>query len=62
MPQQEGVQTIRQIRKHRADVATVAISGGLSFSHAANVDVLDMARKLGADDANNLLQNPAIHS
>jgi len=49
MPEQEGVQTIRQMRADRPDLAIVAISGGLSFSHASNIDVLDVAGKLGAD-------------
>ncbi|MCE9521856.1 MAG: response regulator [Alphaproteobacteria bacterium] len=49
MPEQEGVQTIKQIRLARSDVAIVAISGGLSFSHSANIDVLEIAGKLGAD-------------
>lgn len=49
MPEQEGMQTIRQMRTHRPDVAIVAISGGLGFSHSTNVDILDFAGKLGAD-------------
>lgn len=49
MPEQEGVQTIRQMRSDRPDVAIVAISGGLNFSHATNIDVLEIAGKLGAD-------------
>lgn len=49
MPDQEGVQTIRHMRAKRGDVGIVAISGGLSFSHSSNIDVLDVAAKLGAD-------------
>ncbi len=49
MPEQEGVQTIRQMRAHRPDVGIVAISGGLSFGHSSSVDVLDIAGKFGAD-------------
>jgi DNA-binding response OmpR family regulator len=49
MPEQEGVQTIRQIRLHNPNVGIVAISGGLSFGHSGNVDVLDIAGKFGAD-------------
>ena len=49
MPEQEGVQTIREMRAQRPDVAIIAISGGLSFSHTAKIDVLDIAGKLGAD-------------
>jgi DNA-binding response OmpR family regulator len=49
MPEQEGIQTIRQMRADRPDLAIVAISGGLGFSHSTNIDVLDIAGKLGAD-------------
>ena len=49
MPEQEGVQTIREMRAQRPDVAIVAISGGLSISRADSIDVLDIAGKLGAD-------------
>jgi len=49
MPEQEGVETIKQMRANRPDVAIVAISGGLSYGHSANIDVLDIAGKLGAD-------------
>jgi DNA-binding response OmpR family regulator len=49
MPEQEGVQTIRHIRTRRPDIGIVAISGGLSFGHTGNVDVLDIADKFGAD-------------
>ena len=49
MPDQDGVQTIRQVRTKRGDVGIVAISGGLSFSHSSNIDILDVAAKLGAD-------------
>jgi DNA-binding response OmpR family regulator len=49
MPEQEGVQTIRQMRAEQPDIAIVAISGGLSFSHSSKIDVLDIAKRLGAD-------------
>jgi len=49
MPEQEGVQTIRQMRARRPDVGIVAISGGLSFGNSSSVDVLDIAGKFGAD-------------
>ncbi|MEQ1863345.1 MAG: response regulator [Micropepsaceae bacterium] len=49
MPEQEGVQTIRQMRSDRPDLAIVAISGGLGAGGASNIDVLDIAGKMGAD-------------
>lgn len=49
MPDQEGVQTIKHMRTSRPNVAIVAISGGLSFGHMDNVDVLEIAEKFGAD-------------
>ena len=48
MPEQEGMQTIKQMRASRPDVAIVAISGGLSLGQWTKVDVLDIAGKLGA--------------
>lgn len=49
MPEQEGVQTIRQMRLDRPDLAIVAISGGLSVGVVSNVDILNIAGKMGAD-------------
>lgn len=49
MPEQEGVQTIKHMRIARPDAAIIAISGGLSFSHSASIDVLEIASKFGAD-------------
>jgi DNA-binding response OmpR family regulator len=49
MPEQEGVETIQQMRIARADVAIVAISGGLSIGHSNKMDILEIANKLGAD-------------
>ena len=49
MPEQEGVQTIRQMRSDRPDVAIVAISGGLGGGGTSIIDVLDIAGKMGAD-------------
>ena len=43
------MQTIKQMRASRPDVAIVAISGGLSLGQWTKVDVLDIAGKLGAD-------------
>jgi DNA-binding response OmpR family regulator len=52
MPEQEGIATIRQIRRERPAAKIMAISGSLGGDR---FDVLDIARKLGADDA---LQKP----
>src|SRR5262245_7707765 len=49
MPNREGIETIRELRKLDKDVAIVAISGGLSPVQTANVDVLDLAEMMGAD-------------
>jgi DNA-binding response OmpR family regulator len=48
MPEQEGIQTIRQMRRERPDAKIIAISGGSRFG---DLDVLEIAIKLGADDA-----------
>lgn len=49
MPEQEGIATICQIRRERPDAKIIAISGGAR--RLPQIDVLDMALKLGADDA-----------
>ena len=49
MPEQEGIETIKRMRRLRPDVGIVAISGGLSVSHATKIDVLDIVQKLGAN-------------
>jgi DNA-binding response OmpR family regulator len=49
MPEQEGIETIKRMRAHNADVGIIAISGGLSRSLSSNLDVLDIVTKLGAD-------------
>lgn len=49
MPEQEGVETIKIIRRQRPDVGIVAISGGLSLSHTTNIDVLHIAGQFGAN-------------
>jgi DNA-binding response OmpR family regulator len=48
MPEQEGVETIKQMRRARPDAGIIAISGGLSLSHTTNIDVLHIAGQLGA--------------
>src|SRR5260370_34802932 len=52
MPQQEGIQTIREIRELAPEIKIIALSGGGS-SH--NLMFLDVARAFGADA---LLANP----
>jgi CheY-like chemotaxis protein len=49
MPEQEGVETIKMMRRERPDVGIVAISGGLSLSHTTNIDVLHIAGQFGAN-------------
>jgi DNA-binding response OmpR family regulator len=47
MPEQEGAETIIMIRHERPLVRIIAISGG---ARTRNIDYLEMARALGADD------------
>jgi DNA-binding response OmpR family regulator len=47
MPEQEGAETIIMIRHERPQVRIIAISGG---ARTRNIDYLEMARALGADD------------
>ena len=47
MPEQEGMQTIKQMREADAAVKILAISGG---GRIVNVDFLQVARRLGADE------------
>ena len=47
MPEQEGIDTILQIRRARPHVKIIAISGG---GRIRNIDFLKMASSLGADD------------
>ena len=51
MPEQEGIETIKRMRKQNAEVGIIAISGGLSRSGTSNLDVLDIVTKLGANAA-----------
>ena len=46
MPEQEGIDTIIQIRRERPATKIIAISGG---GRIRNVDFLEMAQSLGAD-------------
>jgi DNA-binding response OmpR family regulator len=47
MPEQEGIDTIIQIRRERPGIKIIAISGG---GRIRNIDFLTMAHSLGADD------------
>jgi DNA-binding response OmpR family regulator len=47
MPEQEGIETIAQIRNERSEVKIIAISGG---ARIRNVDFFEMARSQGADE------------
>ncbi|HUV65060.1 MAG TPA: response regulator [Sedimentisphaerales bacterium] len=46
MPNREGIETIREARKCQPDLKIIAISGG---GHSRGPDILDLAKKLGAD-------------
>lgn len=46
MPEQEGIQTIRELRREAPSVAIIAVSGG---GQAHNMTFLGYAGKLGAD-------------
>lgn len=48
MPNREGIETIREIRRRFPEVRILAISGGGSKS--ASTDFLELAYALGADD------------
>lgn len=45
MPEMEGMETIRELRKRRPDMSILVISGGAQVG----LDVLGMATRLGAD-------------
>jgi DNA-binding response OmpR family regulator len=47
MPEQEGVETISLLRHQYPQMKIIAISGG---GRIRNIDFLEMARSLGADD------------
>lgn len=52
MPEQEGIETIGMIRRERPETRIIAISGG---RRSRNIDFLELARSLGADD---VIQKP----
>ena len=45
MPEMEGIETIREVRRNHPRIKIIAMSGGRS----AEMDFLDVAQKLGAD-------------
>ncbi len=45
MPELDGIELIRNIRRTKTDKKIIAISGGQSIE---NVDILDLAQRLGA--------------
>jgi YesN/AraC family two-component response regulator len=47
MPEQEGIETIVAMRRANPDVKIIAISGAAKIG---DIDLLKMARLLGADD------------
>ena len=47
MPNKEGIETIKEMRRARPSVRILAMSGGGS---QVDMSYLDMAQKLGADD------------
>jgi CheY-like chemotaxis protein len=47
MPEVEGIETIREIRREAPHAKIIAISGG---SRIGNMDFLDLAAKLGASE------------
>lgn len=46
MPDREGLETIRELRKNNPSMKIIAISGGLE---QGGIDVLDIAKRFGAD-------------
>ena len=46
MPDQEGIETIRRMRLEYPEIKIIAMSGG---GRIIDIDVLDLASKLGAD-------------
>ena len=48
MPNQEGMQTIMELRRENPRIKIIAMSG--SFASSGDLDVLKMAQMLGADE------------
>jgi DNA-binding response OmpR family regulator len=49
LPDQSGLQVIREARHQAPDLAIIAISGGKSQGRSVHVDVLKMAQLVGAN-------------
>ena len=56
MPEQEGIETIIQVKEKHPDLKIIAISGG---GKKGNLDFLDSAKILGADE---ILKKPFVPS
>jgi CheY-like chemotaxis protein len=56
MPDQEGFETIIEIRRERPDIGIIAISGGF---RQGNLNILPMAKALGANAAIGKPFNPS---
>ena len=48
MPQKEGIETIIEIKRNHPDMKVIAVSGG---GRIKKVDILEIARRAGADAA-----------
>jgi CheY-like chemotaxis protein len=48
MPEKEGIETIKELRRARADLPIIAVSGG---GRTGNMNFLEMAARLGATRA-----------
>jgi CheY-like chemotaxis protein len=51
MPNQEGLETIKTLRRIAPNLAIVAISGGMPSGDIHNLDLLDVAKTFGANAA-----------
>ena len=47
MPERDGIETIREIRRQKPHAKILAMTG---FYHSGSIDFPDMLRRLGADD------------
>jgi len=49
LPDETGLQVLRDVRKLHPEMALVAVSGGRSAGRSVHIDVMHMAETLGAD-------------
>lgn len=49
LPNESGLQVLRDIRENKPTMAIVAISGGKVDGRSMHIDVLHLAQRLGAD-------------